>query len=258
MISQNLFPFFSRQSQSAKLIGKGFCGIANFGIENILINPAATNTNKNYSFSFYTSPGEFNLSQLSFRGLSANYKFEENNYQISISQFGDSKYNEQTYTGNFSTKINDEIYFGLNLNQHILTIEKYGNANSASLDLGIILKINNNLNFGVAIQNIIAQKIGLANEDLPQNYSVGINFIPIENTFLEWNVSKETSTEISNRFGTEFAISENIKLRSGFMTEPNKMFGGFSVNTNYANFDYSYSFHRELGETHTYSIEINF
>ena len=254
----DLSAFFSRNFQSAKLIGRAYCGIANFGSENVLINPATGFEKSDFSILFFGSKGEFDLDELGFKGVQLNSKYNSINLNFGVNIFGDKNYSELNYTINYANEILEEIYFGLNVNLHSLKIANYGTSSKISFDGGLIYALNEKYKIGVSVINPTREKISKSKIDLPQIYILGINYEPLEHSFFEWNIVHQISEKISHRVGLKYELSKHFNFSSGFETEPKLIFLGISVMNDFGSIDYATKINKEIGNTHIYTIKINF
>jgi len=98
--------------------------------------------------------------------------------------------------------------------------------------------------------------LGSSKEKLPQIFSTGFVYRPIEKFSICADYQKELRYDASPRFGFEYWMIEEVAVRGGVSNEPSLFTGGFGVRYLLFQVDYAFSSHQELGGTHQVSISI--
>ena len=94
---------------------------------------------------------------------------------------------------------------------------------------------------------------------MPKSISIGLSYRPYEDliTSLDFNqLSGHTDSEF--RFGIEYTIIENLILRAGTQTNPNRFSAGFLYNFLCADIAYSFITHHIMPTTHQLSVGFKF
>lgn len=135
----------------------------------------------------------------------------------------------------------------------------YENKSSGSgIDFGLIYTVNNNLNIGFSVLNLLEPKMKWNTESgqtdtVQRKEKIGFGYKMNENLTLAMDITLQKYNNLVG-LGAEYAFNPSFALRAGTFTN-NNMFGlGF----NYANFNIDYAFIQPsetlIGNTHKISI----
>ena len=238
----------------AKALGSSFVGLANDvwaisynvgGLANLTQREAAV---------FY-APTQFGLSELSLSAFAVGYPTDKGVFGISARRFGFDLYREVSWTLSYANTFHD-VALGVNLNYHNVAIQNYGSAGTIGFDVGALVHLTSQVQWGISAKNINAPTIGSSREPLPQSFSTGIAYLPLEKLSLSLDYFKETKFDASSRFGAEYWVVDEVALRFGISNEPTLYAGGFGIQYNIFEFDYAFTTHQELGVTHQFSLLI--
>jgi len=142
-----------------------------------------------------------------------------------------------------------------------------GSDSGFGVDIGFQGVLHNKYYIAYYLQNINSPSIGYGlGTDLPKSISIGLSYRPYEDllTSLDFNqLSGHTDSEI--RFGIEYIITENLVLRTGIQSNPNRFSGGFAYQfpilknqfqKPFPNLEIAYSFitHHIMPTTHQISV----
>tara|TARA_Y100001960_G_scaffold62582_2_gene65532 strand:- start:712 stop:1581 length:870 start_codon:yes stop_codon:yes gene_type:complete len=135
-----------------------------------------------------------------------------------------------------------------------------GSGSGFGIDIGFQGVLHNKYYIAYYLKNINSPSIGYGlGTDLPKSISIGLSYRPYEDliTSLDFNqLSGHTDSEI--RFGIEYTIIENLILRAGTQTNPNRFSAGFLYNFLGADIAYSFITHHIMPTTHQLSIGFKF
>jgi len=118
---------------------------------------------------------------------------------------------------------------------------------SAALIIDNIIKIKNDYKFDQERENIPLKITGEAGYKILDNFLV--------NAQLEF---KEYQDSIKFAVGTEYGITKNFLIRSGYNTRFKEWSAGLGINIDIGNFDYGFGKISELGNTHRFSLTFIF
>lgn len=220
-------------------------------------NPAGWTQVTGREFGCSYSPQLFDLSELSDANVVGVLNTTFGTIGISMHRFGYSLYRELTGTLGYA-RMFDNVSVGIAANIYTVSIERYGSASTLGVDVGLHVRLLDALRWGVVVRNINAPVIGTARAKLPQEYVVGVAFVPNAQTRLTFDVQKETASEPSPRFGFEYWPVEPVAFRAGFSDEPSEVAGGLGIRYSAVQFDYAIVHHQELGWTHVGSVSLRF
>ena len=135
-----------------------------------------------------------------------------------------------------------------------------GSGSAIGLDIGFQGNLHEKYYIAYYLQNINSPIIGqgLGNA-LPKSISIGLSYRPYDDllTSLDFNqLSGHMDSEI--RFGMEYMIMDNLILRAGIQTNPNRFSAGFSYNVFKTDIAYSFITHHIMPTTHQLSIGFRF
>lgn len=212
----------------------------------------------NREIGFYFSPAPFGVKELSnaFGVYCEPTKF--GSIGAGFSTYGFELYRETSFTIGFAKKISNNFSAGGSISYRNIAIKNYGNSGAIMLNAGAMFRINNEIGFGAAIQNLTQSSIGNESDMLPTIISAGFHLRFAEDLLFSAAVEKETRFKPSLRFGTEYTPIEYFSLRIGAANEPNTFSMGIGIHYNYFHFDYARSTNADLGNSHQFAIIICF
>jgi len=210
---------------------------------------------KNYQASFFYSPQPFGMHELSESAIAAAVPFNFGVLGFGIRRYGFELYRELSWTLSYANSVKG-ICLGVNFNFHTVTIKNYGSANTIGIDVGMLVPVFINFQFGTFIKNINSPTIGVSREKLPQSFTTGVAYIPMNSLTLTLDIEKEINFDLNARFGFEYWIIDALVLRGGATDTPTQFSGGVGVRYSIFQMDYGFTTHQELGCTHGISITI--
>jgi len=219
----------------------------------IFYNPAGIFRLSGYQISCFYAPQPFGLTELSTSAFAGTVPMKFGAIGISIRRYGFEFYRENSFSLAYANNIAG-LYCGVNLNYHTVSIKNYGSSGTFGLDIGILTPLTADVSLGAAIKNINSPTIGISREKLPQSFSTGIAYKPVESMILVAAIQKESSFTPAVQFGFEYWIVEAVAIRGGITNEPVQYCGGIGVRLHVFRIDYGFSIHQELGMTHSISL----
>jgi len=252
------FSAFERHGQGArsKSMGGTSAGLCD-DVWGMFLNPSALAQIGQPEAGFFYSPQPFGLPELADAGFVVASGTPFGSVGIAVQQFGSSLYREITASLTYARTF-ESFSAGIATNLYAVSIERYGSAKSVGFDLGMHVKLLEQLRWGISVQNINAPTIGAAREKLPQEFLVGMAYVPDAHVRLAFDLQKQTSFELSPKFGFEYLPAGVIALRAGFSGEPSEISGGVGVRLSSFQFDYAVVHHQELGWTQHGSLSLRF
>jgi long-subunit fatty acid transport protein len=221
----------------------------------IFYNPAGIARLVHPEISIFYMPQQFGLKELSTTSIAGNYNSNVGALGFGVRRFGFSLYKEITASFTYASMFLG-VYAGVNLNYHSLTISNYGNDAAIGVDAGFIFPLVRGLDFGICVKNLNMPTIGRGREKLPQIFSTGVSYSPLDNLIVAADYRKEISFEGSPRFGVEYRVFDFASLRIGAANNPPTYTAGIGVAYEFIQFDYSFFTHQELGISHTFSVTL--
>jgi len=238
-------------------MGGAFVGIADNPWA-LVYNPAGLGRIRSTEASVFYSPQLFGLKELSLASFVFCHSTSLGNFGVSGSRFGFELYREVTGTISYSNSYRDFFSFGLNFTYNSLTIKNYGAAVALGVDIGLLADITEELRWGFFAANVNAPTIGRAKEKLPQLYTSGLGYSPIQGLRIGLDVVKDVRYSTSVRGGLEYNLLDALSLRAGVGSNPATFSFGIGVDRSFVGFDYALTSHQELGLTHQFSVSVRF
>lgn len=93
---------------------------------------------------------------------------------------------------------------------------------------------------------------------MPQSFKTGFSVKPTPTILLNFEIFKDVRHPEEVRFGTEIRPFENLAVRAGTATNPNRFSAGFGMGVKQLDIDYAFFTHNDLGLTHQMSLSIHF
>lgn len=256
-VSQVSFSAFEHLQYGGRSAALGNSLVAMRGNEwSVFSNPALLSTISSRTLALSYVPQPYDLKELGRAALSYVEPSGIGSFCVSASRFGFSLYNETSASLSFASRIADLIIGGITARYYALSITHYGTASTFGIDIGFLLDLSDNVHWGFAAFNINAPTIGLSKEKLPQIFSTGIAFHPTVDAMLTANILKDVRYSVEFRFGVEYTLVDIIALRAGTTSDPNTLNAGIGVSYLFANVDYAFSSHPELGMSHQISLSL--
>lgn len=231
---------------------KSYVAVAN-DIWTIFYNPAGIASLKDREISFSYIPAQFELKELSKKGLVYYEPSLLVKFGLGIEIFGFSLYKETNFKMSLASDFNF-FAFGINLNYNFVSIKDYGSAGALSMDVGAISKPVGFLKFGFVLRNLIAGKIGEAEEKLPKGIEFGIAFLPYDDLIVSAEINKEIYFRESFKYGVEYLLLDFVAIRLGLSNYPTQYSGGVGFRISSFQIDYSINNHQYLGLTHQFTF----
>lgn len=234
-------------------LGKAYVGMANTPDAIFSNCSGLAQTNQPSAVLFYTNL--FGMKELAYGSLAAAFPTPLGYFGAGLINFGNESYREQSFLLSYNRSIGSKFYYGVNLHYMKLQIDGYGSDFSTSLDVGWLIKIAPQLQWGFFTSNITRSDLGSNSEPLPQTFSMGFSYQPIKPVVLNLDFFKETTFPMELRAGIEYNLFQRIALRSGFSTAPAQFSAGFGLLLSFIEIDYAITTHADLGLTHYFSVQ---
>ncbi len=226
----------------------------NSDVFSLFKNPAGLALNKNREIGIFYSPFPFGIKELANSNIVYLEPTSFGNFSAAINTYGFDLYKENQLRIGYSNQIVKDLYIGLSLYYHSVTIKRYGSSNQINFSIGSIFLLSDKLSLGFSLHNPL--RFNNSKIILPLIYNLGISFEPLVNSFLNFSLTKEINFPLSTHFGIEYPIIKNLHLRIGTQTEPNLYSGGLGISYSLFTFNYAVNSHLELGLTHQFDIII--
>ncbi len=127
---------------------------------------------------------------------------------------------------------------------------------AVGVDVGIQAVLRGRHRVGAYLKNINSPTMGKGGsvQNLPRRISVGVAYTPLNSLVTSLTVDKPLARDIEVKGGIAYNFNDNLILRLGLQSNPNRMGAGFSLNLGGFNFDYGLLTHPVLPATQQFSI----
>lgn len=198
----------------------------------------------------------FDLDELSEREFYAAFPFRSFSLGGGWYTFGKSNYyQESVLSFAFAYKVKDHVSFGSNFKYMRVSFSPGYDALSAfSIDVGSTYKVNHRFQLGFVARNLNQPELVKNSDDIPTYFSFGLAVFPFKEVTLLFDLTYEERYKEQLHLGQEIKLLKNLPLRFGIQTSPARYAFGVGFNKDKLVFDYAYSNHSVLGDTHKISF----
>ena len=222
----------------------------------IVYNPAGLAQMTSTRASVFFVPQQFGLPEL--RTVAAAVVIPVGSFVtgLEVEQFGFDLYKETGLRFGVASLVDEHISAGATLNLTRITIDRYGSQTTATVDIGLLARVHENLKLGFSYLNSLGARVGVVGEQLPQVFLLGASYSIEKDLVLVGEIEKDIRYETIVKGGIEQSLFDFLRLRLGLSNNPDKLAGGFSLKYSNAEFGYAGYSHPDLGWTH--QLEMSF
>ncbi|MGR3810624.1 hypothetical protein [Jiulongibacter sp. NS-SX5] len=221
--------------------------------ESFFFNPAGLAfAEQNLIISSYDS--RFNIGGLSTASLAGTWSRASFSIGVGAERFGDQLYNENK-AGIALAKSTGRIALGVKASYLGSYAENITSSATILTEFGVMAKLNSKLNLGLHAVNLTGARLN-DGENLPTTINLGLAFMPISQVSLSAVGSYIPEQKPSFRVGLQYALKENLFLRSGIDTAIKTNHFGFGYRYEKWQLDYAANTHPTLGLSHHLSLSM--
>lgn len=240
------------KQSGARSSGLGTASVTLIDIWGAFNNQAALAYLKQPELAFYYE-NKFMIKEMGYKAAAFTYPTKLAVLTLSADYFGFSSFNESKIALACSKVISKHLSLGVQLDYLMFRQDKeYGNKNLVSIELGLLVKINDQLSFGTQVYNPVQSKLYSDNDDnklseiIPVIFRAGISYSVIKELSLLAEVQENINSSPIVKLGIEYVMNEKYYIRAGIMTNSSLSFG-FGLPIGNLKFDISASYHQTLG-----------
>ena len=180
-------------------------------------------------------------------------------FSSSISHSGYKAFNETIISLAYARKFGPKVSTGLKFNYHQLKIQENGSKALCSIQLSLLYKIMDQLDFGLVLNNPIKQKLNASDkESLSSSLVIGLAYHPSEKMLLALQLQKDLKYPLYLSLGVEYQIHKILFARFGVAINPMLLSGGLGLRLKSFDLDLSSSWDLNLGFSPQLSIQYAF
>ena len=217
------------------------------------------------SWAYYNNPGalgkldkltvgvsyenRFLLSDLQSQAFSASVPMKIGVVSIGAFNYGSTEFrNFRTGIG-YALKLADNFSAGVQINYQGLRLpEYYGSSNTVTGEVGVLLNITDEWNFGASIFNLGRAKLSDFKDDRYNTVlRIGTSFTPSKLVRISAEIWKDIDAPVSVRGGIEYEPFKDFHLRAGIGSQPTAFAFGFGYKWKVIRMDIASSYHQTLG-----------
>jgi hypothetical protein len=133
-----------------------------------------------------------------------------------------------------------------------------GSASTVGFDVGLAMTLHKRTHIGVLIKNMNNPMIGLDEEELGHRLIAGISYQPYDGVITTFEFDNELGEDVQYHGGVEMVVAQGLSLRTGIVTNPNKLTAGFGYSFMGMSLDYGFSTGGGvLDYTHQFGLNYN-
>jgi hypothetical protein len=173
---------------------------------------------------------------------------------------GDANYHTLKAGFAYARKFGNRFSAGIQLDYIATSLgEDYGKRSNITFDAGIMIKITEQLTFGVHTFNPVHVQLSeYNNERIPTILNAGFGFTFSDRLLLTAEANKNSEFPMEFRTGAEYKLSRSAYARIGVSTNPARYTFGVGLEMKNLSFDLSASFHPQLGYSPQVSMQYSF
>ena len=178
---------------------------------------------------------------LSKQAVSFVLPIKKNYVGLSFHRYGITEYNEIKGGIALAKKFGDGLSIAVKGNYHQIKISNYGATTGFSVDVGTMYTYNEQLTFGLYINNPSLQKYSSKeiSNTIPTVISIGAAYKASDKLLIASTISKDLKTAVDVGLGIDYKLIELISLRGGLTAKPFKQYAGFGLNYKKFMFDFA-------------------
>jgi hypothetical protein len=221
-------------------------------------NPAGLAQINHDEAGVFFSPSPYGMSELKNAYAAFSHPMNFGAVAVGGMIYGFELYKETQISLGASYNYDDKFYVGGVFNYKNFSIKNYGSKNTIILDIGVLARLTDKLNFGFSYKNITHESLTTETDELPVSICSGLSYKIIDNCTASLAIEKDVRYKASPRFGIDYAIIKYLSIRTGLSKNPNLYSFGIGVNYSLLNFNYAVVTHQELGLTLQVGVVISF
>jgi hypothetical protein len=202
----------------------------------------------------------FLINELATQTAAFTYKSKYGMLGASVGYSGDAGYNTTTAGIAYAMKLGTRFAAGIQLDYIGTALgEEYGKRSNVTFDAGIIIKLTEELTFGVHTFNPVHVKLSeYNNERIPVILNAGFGYTFSDKLLLTAEAYKNSEFPMEFRSGAEYKLNKIAFARIGISTNPARITFGFGIQMKKLTLDLSSSIHTELGYSPQASLQFAF
>lgn len=181
------------------------------------------------------------------------------NFGLKLCYSGFSSYSEYQAAVACGRKMSEKLSVGIQFNYYGINIAGYGTASCIGAEIGMILRITDELHSGIHISNPAGARFGPAKQEkIPSVYSAGMGYEPSQNFFFTAEIIKKEQQPVNVNAGIQYRLVQQLFIRAGVAIATSSIWTGTGMSWKKFRMDIIASFHPQLGISPALLLLINF
>jgi hypothetical protein len=219
-------------------------------------NPAGLARIQTVQCALFFVPEQFGLSELRTISAATTFPIGFATAGVLLEKFGFDLYRETNISVGVGKFVDEFIAAGMSINLNTVSIDRYGSAMAATIDVGMLVELLEDIRLGFNWKNISATSVGALRESLPQVQSFGACYDLTQQSQICLELEKDIRFPFAVKLGFEHRFLKVFAFRFGLSNNPDKFSFGIGASTSGIEFSYAGYSHPQLGWTH--QVETSF
>ena len=200
----------------------------------------------------------YSLSELDTYSIQLGIAFKYLSAGVGFNSFGETDlYAENRFYSVLAADITGRLKTGVSITYNQIEFPySSNNLNAVSFTFGGAYTAHDKIILHTAIANPFEPEI-MSGSVVHCEFITGIIMFPIEKMNFGVEVFSRSGEDMRYRIGESYGISREFRLNAGLMTAPFVPSFGFDIKTHWFRIGYAYTYHSDLGSTHTWGLTCN-
>ncbi len=212
-------------------------------------NTAALARVKQSGFGIY-GERRFMLAPIGMYQLCAVLPSSLGKFGIAVNYAGFKNFSENSFGLAYGKSLGKRLDLGIRFNYYGYHIPAYPGGAAVNVDIGAMVHITRNCQFGIQVNNPMPVSLGKARQEkLPSTYRFGMGYDSGERFYTGAEIVKETDKPVNIRASANYRFARILFAALGISSDNGSLFGGAGLAWNNMRLDLSVSYHPQLGFT---------
>lgn len=211
-------------------------------------NQAALAKSKSFTAGIY-SERRFMLDDLGWYQVAVALPTKSGQFGFKGTYFGHANNKEAELGLAYARNLGDKIAVGAQFNYYTQQIPLYGSLYAISIEGGILLKLNEQVQTGFHVYNPNGSLLGKSNEKLPAIYTIGVGYEASEQVVIGAEIQKVENEKINAKAVLYYYFDRKLYAKAGFASANALWSLGVGVKLNRCQLEVLAAGHQQLGIT---------
>jgi hypothetical protein len=157
----------------------------------------------------------FMLRELAWYQMAAALPTRSGNFGLKGTYFGSVANSEMEVGLAYGRKLGDKVAIGGQFNYYTQRVPQYYTTSALSIEAGILLKLNEQVQAGFHIYNPNGAPLSKTEEKLPAIYTAGLGYAPSDRLAITGEVQKIEDEDINLRAAVSYQFDKRLYAKAG-------------------------------------------